>query len=39
MDEILIALDALAAGDRAFLRARVLARYDVAGRSSKINER
>ena len=33
MDETLVALDALAAGDRAFLRARVLARYDVGGRS------
>ncbi len=35
----LVALDALAASDRAFLRARVLARYDVGGRSLKINER
>lgn len=39
MAEILVALDALAASDRAFLRARVLARYDVGGRSLKINER
>ena len=33
MDEILIALDALAPSDRVSLRRRVLVRYDVAGRS------
>lgn len=31
MDKILTALDALNASDRAFLRARVLARCDVSG--------
>lgn len=34
MDEILVAIDALVPADRALLRARMLARYDVGGHNA-----
>ena len=36
MDQIIEAMDGLASSERGFLRAHVLARYDVAGQSARV---